>query len=74
MKPAIVWITIAASFVIGLAAVVRMAAPADAGSDAITGMIRLPQALTVTIVTLFTLAALVLFTDLLRRAMSRRRD
>ena len=69
-----VWHPLAASFVMGLAAVVRMAAPADAGRDAITGLIRLPQALTVTIVTLFALAALVLFTDLLRRALSRRKD
>src|SRR5262245_59112179 len=51
-----------------------MAAPADAGRDAITGMIRLPQAMTATIVTIFSLAAVVLFTDLLRRAMARRRD
>jgi len=74
VKPGIAWLFLAASFVIGLAAVVRMGAPAEAGRDALTGAIHLPQAMTVTIATLFTLAAVVLFTDLLRRAMARRRN
>jgi hypothetical protein len=71
---AAIWVLLASSFVIGLAAVVRMGAPADAGRDAIAGMIRLPHAMTATVVTIFALAAVVLFTDLLRRAMARQRD
>ena len=74
VTPALVWAPLAASFVIGLAAVIRMATPESVAGDTVTGSIRLPQALTATIVTLFALAALVVLTDLLRRAMSRRRE
>jgi hypothetical protein len=74
VAPALIWVSLAASFVIGLAAVVRMAAPGSASGDAVSGRIHLPQALTATIVTLFAIAAAVLFIDLLRRALSRRRD
>ena len=74
VTPALIWVPLAASFVIGLAAVVRMAGPASAGGDAMTGMIRLPGLMTATIVTLFSLAALVFLVDLLRRAVSRRRE
>jgi hypothetical protein len=74
VAPALIWVSLAASFVIGLAAVVRMAAPESASGDAVSGRIHLPQALTATIVTLFAIAAAVLFIDLLRRALSRRRD
>jgi Domain of unknown function (DUF4129) len=74
VTPPLVWIPLAASFVIGLAAVVRMTTPAPDGGQAITGMIRLPGPLTATIVTLFSLAALVLLAYLVRRAVSRRQE
>jgi hypothetical protein len=74
VAPALVWIPLAACFVIGLAAVIRMAAPAPSGGGAITGMIRLPEVLTTTIVVLFSLAAFVFLTDLFRRALARRRE
>ena len=74
VTPALIWVPLAASFVIGLAAVVRMTAPAPAGGETVTGMIRLPGPLTATIVTVFSLAALVLLVYLVRRAVSRRKD
>jgi hypothetical protein len=74
VTPALVWVPLGGSFVIGLAAVARMAAPAPAGGDVITGTVRLPEPLTATIVTLFFLAGLVFLTDLYRRAVARRRD
>lgn len=74
MAPALIWLFLATSFVIGLTAVIRMAAPEAAVADAVTGRIHLPQALTAAIVTLFAIAALLLFSDLMRRALSRRRD
>jgi hypothetical protein len=73
VTPALIWVPLAASFVIGLAAVVRMATPLSGGGTDLTGMIRLPQPVTATIVTLFSLAAAVFLVDLLRRA-ARRRD
>jgi Domain of unknown function (DUF4129) len=74
VTPALIWVPLAASFVVGLAAVLRMASPVSGGGADITGMIRLPHLVTVTIVTLFSLAALVFFADLLRRATRRRED
>ena len=68
------WVLLAASLVIGLAALVRMTAPATGGPDGITGSIRLPWLMTVTIVTLFALAAMVFLLDLLRRMRARRHE
>ena len=72
MAPALTWTLLAASFVIGLAAVVRMAGPASGGPDDLTGSIRLPELVTGTIATLFVLAALVFVLGLVRRLRSRR--
>jgi len=72
VAPALTWLCLAVSFVIGLAAVVRMGAPvSDVGG--IGGVIRLPREMAATIGTLFALAAVVFLTDLVRRARSRRR-
>ncbi len=73
VTPALIWVPLVASFVIGLSAVLRMASPVPGGGADITGMIRLPHPVTVAIVMLFSLAALVFFADLLRRA-ARRQD
>jgi hypothetical protein len=74
VTPALVWVPLAASFVVALTAVIRMAAPLGAGEADLTGMIRLPQPVTATIVTLFSLAAAVFLVDLVRRAARRRDD
>jgi hypothetical protein len=66
------WPLLAASLVVGLAALVRIADPAAGGPDEITGVIRLPWLVIWTIITLFSLAALVLLLDLARRMRSRR--
>lgn len=68
------WALLAASLVIGLAALVRMTALATGGPDDITGIIRLPWLVTGTIVTLFALAVLVFLLDLLRRMRARRHE
>jgi hypothetical protein len=68
------WALLAASLVIGLAALVRMTAPATGGPDDITGVIRLPWLVTGTILTLFALAVLVFLLDLLRRMGARRHE
>lgn len=73
VAPVLTWAFLAASLVIGLAAVVRMAGPAAGGLDDLTGSIRLPELMTGTIVTLFALAALVFLLGLVRRMRSRRR-
>lgn len=70
----LIWVPLAASFVIGLAALVRMATPLSAPGADITGVIRLPHLVTATIVALFALACIVFLTDLLRRAGGRRRE
>ena len=58
VAPLLAWTLLAASFLLGLAAVIRMAGPAAAGLDAPRrGVIRLPREVTATIVTLFALAA-----------------
>ncbi|HEV8439567.1 MAG TPA: DUF4129 domain-containing protein [Methylomirabilota bacterium] len=74
VSPALIWTPLAASFVIGLAGVLRMAGPIAGGGDDLTGVIRLPQPVTATILTLFALAAVVFLTDLGRRWLSRRRS
>jgi len=68
------WALLAASLVIGLAALVRMTAPATGGSGDVTGAIRLPWLVTGTIVTLFVLSVLVFLLDLLRRMRARRHE
>jgi hypothetical protein len=73
VTPLLAWTGLAASFVIGLAAVVRMTGPTPDGPD-VSGVIRLPRPVTVAIVSLFTLAALVFLTDVLRRGLSRRKE
>jgi hypothetical protein len=74
VTPLLIWGSLAVSFVIGLAAVVRMAAPLTGEAADITGAIRLPRTVTATIVTLFSLAAVVFLGDLLRRMAARRRE
>jgi hypothetical protein len=70
VAPLLAWAGLAASFVIGLAAVMRMAGPAPAGHD-VSGVIRLPEHVTAAIVTLFGVAVVVLVADLVWRALSR---
>jgi hypothetical protein len=71
VTPPLTWGLLAGSFVIGLAAVIRITGPAG-GLDQPAGVIRLPRELTATIVTLFVLAALVFVAHVGRRAWSRR--
>ena len=71
VAPPLIWALLAASFVIGLAAVIRMAGPV-AGMDHATGVIRLPREVTATILGLFGLAAAVFLTHVVRRGWSRR--
>jgi hypothetical protein len=70
VAPLLAWAGLAVSFVIALAAVMRMAGPAPAGHD-VSGVIRLPEHVTAAIVTLFGLAVLVFVADLVWRALSR---
>lgn len=72
MPAALTWLLLTASLVVGLAGLVRMAGPV-AGIDDLTGIIRLPELVTGTIVTLFVLAVLVFLMDLVRRLRFRRR-
>jgi hypothetical protein len=67
------WALLAASLVVGSAALVRMADPATAGDD-ITGVIRLPWLVTWTLIALVSLTTLVLAVDLVRRMRSRRHE
>jgi hypothetical protein len=71
VAPLLAWAGLAASFLLGLAAVIRMAGPA-AELDHGTGVIRLPREVTVFIVSLFALAAAVFLIDVFRRGWSRR--
>ena len=71
VAPLLAWAGLAASFLLGLAAVIRMAGPA-AGLDHATGVIRLPREVTAFIVSLFALAAAVFLIHLVRRGWSRR--
>ena len=66
------WALLTASLVVGLAALVRIADPRVSGADDITGVIRLPWLVTWIIIVLFSLAALVLVVDVVRRMRSRR--
>ena len=61
------------SFVLGLAALVRIADPTGE-PDHLTGAIRLPLVVTWTIVALFSVAALVMVVDVARRLRSRRHE
>jgi hypothetical protein len=74
VMPALTWSLLAASLVMGLAALVRMSDPTALGTDGLTGAVRLAEGLTRTIVALFTLAALVFLVDLVRRIRSRRSE
>ncbi len=74
VAPASTWALLVASLAIGLAALVRMAGPAPGNPDDVTGVIRLPERVTGTIVTLFALAVLVFLMGLVRRLRSRRRE
>jgi len=67
------WTLLGASLVVGLAALVRMADPAALSAHEITGVVRLAEGLTRTVVALFVLAAIVFLVDLVRRLRSRRR-
>jgi hypothetical protein len=70
----LVWPALAAaSFVVGLAALVRMLTPAPGGSDDIRAVIRLPEPVTISIVSLFGLAAAVVSAHLIRRGWRRQR-
>jgi len=71
VAPLFAWAGLAASFLLGLAAVIRMAGPA-AGVGSPSGVIRLPREVTGTVITLFALAAAVFLTHLVRRGWSRR--
>jgi hypothetical protein len=69
------WMTLAAvSFVVGLAALVRMDDPTSDALDAATRVIRLPEPLSIAIVTVFGLTALVLFAHAIRRARRRPKE
>ena len=70
----VIWALLAASLIVGLAALVRMADPAPGRPDDITGVIRLPVLVTWTIITLLSLAAVVFLVDLVRRMRSRRHE
>jgi hypothetical protein len=74
VMPLLAWSSLAAAFVITLAAVGRMTAPAS-GGPAVSGVIRLPGAVTAVVVVLFGLAVCVFLVDLLRRSLAHaRRD
>jgi hypothetical protein len=66
------WPLLAASLVLGLAALVRIADPTGLGTEDVTSVIRLPSSVTVAVATLFSLASLVFLVGVLRRMRSRR--
>jgi hypothetical protein len=72
VTPLLTWAGLAASFVLALAAAVRMAGPLPAG-DAVRGAIRLSEPVTAAILGLFGLAVLVFVADLAWRALTQRR-
>jgi hypothetical protein len=72
VTPGVGVVLLALSFVLGLAALVRMAQPDGAGGEDLAQVIRLPEAVTVAIVAVFALSALVFLIDLVRRGLSRR--
>src|SRR3989442_4325958 len=67
------WALLAASLVLGMAALVRIGDPTGASVDDITGVIHLPWAVTAAIGMLVTLAVLVFLVGLALRLRSRRR-
>jgi len=67
------WTLLAASLVIGVAALVRMVGPAPAEPDDIAGIIRLSRPITSTIGTLLALAALAILVGIARRLRAIRR-
>jgi hypothetical protein len=67
VAPLLIWAGLAASFALAFAAVVQMAGPPAAAE--LRGMIRLPHEVTTTVVALFSLAAFVFFSHLIRRAL-----
>ena len=72
---AVGWMSLAAvSFVIGLAALVRLDGPTSDALDAATRVIRLPEPLSIAIMTVFSLTALVLFAHAIRRALRRPKE
>src|SRR5207247_9006771 len=74
VMPAFTWSILAASLLMGLAALLRMSDPTAISADGLTGAVRLAEGLTRTIVALFTLAALVFLVDLIRRVRARRSE
>jgi hypothetical protein len=72
VTPVLPVLLVALSFVVGLAALVRMTSPAGGGVDDVARVIHLPEPVTGAIVIVFALAALVFLTDLVRRGLSRR--
>lgn len=74
VRPALTWTLLAASLVVGVAALVRMADPAAVGAHDVAGTVRLAEGLTQSVVVLFTLAMAVFLVDLVRRLRSRRRE
>src|SRR3989442_7329361 len=63
---------LAASLIVGVGGLLRMAGPDAGGPDAMTGTIRLPAAVTATILTLFAVAGLVFLVAVARRMRRRR--
>ncbi len=73
--PAFGWVPLAAvSFVVGLAGLVRMTSPTSETPEALTRVLRLPEPLTIAILTLFGLTALVLFVHAIRRTLRRPKE
>src|SRR5207244_12922418 len=70
VAPLLICVSLAGCFVIGLAAVIRMAGPV-AGFEHATGVIRLPGEVTATIVALFALATVVFVVHMLPLAWCR---
>jgi hypothetical protein len=72
--PLVRWVVLPLSFVVGLAALLRMAGPPLDGGDELKGVIRLPLSLTWVIAALFGLAALIFLVGVARRMLGRRRS
>src|SRR5712692_4804216 len=72
MTTTVRWALLAASLIVGVSGLLRMASPDAAGPDGMTGTIRWAQVVTVTILTLFAGGGLV-FAVAVARRMRRRR-
>jgi Domain of unknown function (DUF4129) len=72
MATTVRWALLAASFVVGAAALLRMASPAASAEDGVAGAIRLPVLVTATILSLFAIAGLVFLVGVARRMRRRR--